>query len=54
MKGIQVRPVIAWQPWPLELARDWLGSDSLPPSSSLPENVLHLLERARPFIVSGR
>ncbi|MFJ4084925.1 hypothetical protein ACIP2Z_39030 [Streptomyces iakyrus] len=49
----QVRPVIAWQPWPQDLAQDWLGIDysRLPPP--LPENVRALLEQARPFLVSG-
>ncbi|MFI7415322.1 hypothetical protein ACIBU0_42480 [Streptomyces sp. NPDC049627] len=49
----QVRPVIAWQSWPQELARDWLGLDCPPLPPPLPENVRALLEQARPLLVSG-
>jgi hypothetical protein len=49
----QVRPVTAWQPWPQELARDWLGLDGPPLPPDLPENVRMLLEQARPLLISG-
>lgn len=49
----QVRPVIAWQPWPQELARDWLGVDCPPLPPPLPENVRTFLENARPYLVTG-
>ncbi|QFG13204.1 hypothetical protein SEA_GILGAMESH_12 [Streptomyces phage Gilgamesh] len=45
----RVRPVIAWQAWPEELARDWLGIDS-PAPPPLPENVRELLKKARPLL----
>ncbi|MGX1268040.1 hypothetical protein [Streptomyces phaeoluteigriseus] len=43
-----VRPVIAWQPWPWELARDWLNLDQPPAPPALPENVRLLLKAAAP------
>ncbi|MEV8344593.1 hypothetical protein [Streptomyces niveus] len=46
----QVRPVIAWQPWPGELARDWLGLGRPP---LLPQNVRSLLEEARPLLTNN-
>jgi hypothetical protein len=42
----QVREVIAWQPWPEELTRDWLGLDCPPEPPPLPSNVRELLETA--------
>ncbi|MGV9509325.1 hypothetical protein ACWDQZ_27370 [Streptomyces tendae] len=50
----QVRPVIAWQPWPWELARDWLGWEEPPQPPPLPEHVRALLEVARPLLKSRR
>ncbi|MFK0159177.1 hypothetical protein ACIQVK_44790 [Streptomyces sp. NPDC090493] len=49
----KVRPVIAWQSWPWELAHDWLGLDRPPLPPPLPENVRALLEVARPLLISG-
>lgn len=46
----RVRPVIAWQVWPEELARDWLGIDGPPPPPPLPENVRLLLQKTRPLL----
>lgn len=48
----QVRPIITWQPWPRELALDWLGLDTPSSPAPLPENVRVLLEKARPLLES--
>jgi hypothetical protein len=50
----RVQPVAAWQPWPEELARNWLGLDLPSSPPPIPENVRTLLEKARPHLHSGR
>jgi hypothetical protein len=47
----QVVPLVAWTPWPEELALQWLGLEPSETTPALPENVLILLEKARPLLV---
>ncbi|MCG8971792.1 hypothetical protein [Streptomyces sp. CL12-4] len=47
-----VRPLVAWQCWPEELVRDWLGIDPPAYPPLLPENVRILLEKASPLLVA--
>ncbi|MDI3102080.1 hypothetical protein QJ054_34145 [Streptomyces sp. AN-3] len=48
--GDQVRPLVAWQCWPEQLVRDWLGIDPPAKPPPLPENIQALLEMARPLL----
>ncbi|MFF4902222.1 hypothetical protein [Streptomyces sp. NPDC001068] len=50
----QVVPLVAWTPWPEELALEWLGLEPPPAPPALPENVRILLEKARPLLVRRR
>ncbi|MFC9280854.1 hypothetical protein [Streptomyces collinus] len=45
-----VRQVVIVQPWPWELARDWLGVEEPPQPAPLPEHVRALLETASPLL----
>jgi hypothetical protein len=47
VKG-RVRQVVILQPWPWELARDWLGVEEPPQPAPLPKHVRALLEAASP------